>query len=102
MLGSLKNSIMPHVLPFFRLQWAFLCSRNRSRPNFDERKGPKHPRLDKFAAVLVRESDTKFRLPIHFRQMIFENRSGNVDGRENVGDQTYDQGDRKSADGSGA
>src|SRR6202022_593969 len=47
-------------------------------------------------------SDAKFRLAIHFRQVIFENRLGNIDGRENVGDQTDGQGDRKPANRSGA
>src|SRR5258708_951436 len=101
MLGSLKNSIMPHLLPFFRLQWASLCSRNRIRPNLDERKGPKYPTGRSRNSSSTR-SNAKFRLAIHFRQVIFKNRLRNVDGRENVGDQTDGQGDRKAADGSGA
>src|SRR6202022_4515489 len=47
-------------------------------------------------------SDAELRLAIHFRQVILENRLRNVDGRENVGDQTDGQRDRKPADRSGA
>src|ERR1700747_1902988 len=99
MLGSLKNSIMPQVLPFFRLQRVFLCSRNRSRLNFDGRVVPKYPCLDASSST---RSDTEFRLPIHFRQVIFENRLGNINGGEHVGDQADGQGDGKPTDGSGA
>src|SRR5258708_40071056 len=101
MLGSLKNSIMPHLLPFFRLQWASLCSRNGDRPNLDERKGPKYRAWIKPRSSSTR-SNAKFRLPIHFRQVIFENRLRNINRSENVGDQTNGQGDRKPPDRSGA
>src|ERR1700758_2703190 len=100
MLGSLKNSIMPRVLPFFRLQWASVCSRNRYRPNLDERKGPKcRARKSRSPST---DLNAQFRLTIHLRQVILENRLRNVDGRENVRDQTDGQGDSKAADWSGA
>src|SRR5260370_40835135 len=85
----------------FGLQWGSLCCRNRSGPNLDERKGAKYPRGRSRNSSSTR-SNAKFRLAIHFRQVIFKNRLRNVDGRENVGDQTDGQGDRKAADGSGA
>src|ERR1700676_4183869 len=46
-------------------------------------------------------SDAELRLPIHFRQVILENRLRNVDGCENVGDQTDRQVNCKSPDRSG-
>src|ERR1700730_5455694 len=101
MLGSLKNSIMPHLLPFFRLQWASLCSRNRDRPNLDERKGPKYRAWNSRSSPSTK-SNAQFRLAIHLRQVILENCRGNINGRENVGNQTYRQGDRKAPDGPGA
>src|SRR5438445_499543 len=100
MLGSLKNSIMPHALPFFRLQGASVCSRDRYRPNLDERKGPKcRARKSRSPST---NSNAQFRLTIHLRQVILENCLRNVDGRENVRNQTYGQGDREAADWSGA
>src|ERR1700730_5288732 len=47
-------------------------------------------------------SNTEFRLPIHFRQVVLENRLGYIDGRENVGDQTDRQRNGKAANRSSA
>src|SRR5712664_4697368 len=102
MLGSLKNSIMPHVLPFFRLQWASLCSRDHSRPNLDERKGAKYPYLGKASSSSSTSLDAEYRLTIHLGQVVLENCPGHVDGGEHVGDQADGEGDREAANRSGA
>src|SRR5882762_1425267 len=100
MLGSLKNSIMPHVLPFFRLQWASLCSRNRSVQIWMNGRVQKCRWVERRSPST--RSNAELRLTIHLGQVILENCLRNVDGCEHVRDQSDGQSDRKTTDGSGA
>src|ERR1041385_1417020 len=107
MLGSLKNSIMPHLLPSFRLQWAFLCSRYRGRftvqPSLDVRKGPKYP-SGEFCSPSTgscKASDAQLRLAIHIPQVVFKNRLGHLNRGEDIGDQADGECDGEPANGAG-
>src|ERR1700757_308255 len=84
-LGCLKISIMP-------LRFPSLDSREFVFVPGPRASGTRTPESS---------LDTHFRLAIHLRQVILENRLGHVNGREYVGNQTDRQGHRETADRSG-
>ena len=52
--------------------------------------------IAQFSYLTENKSNTKFCLAVHTRQMPIENHARDVDGRKQIREKTYDQGDRES------
>src|SRR6476646_5758470 len=106
MLGSLNSSIMRLVLPFLRLQPRWVCSHSLpaqlggGRWSWQPTSRSVLENLWPYASWYC--LDAQLALPVHLGQVILENRLGNIDGREHVGDQTDRQRDGKTANRPGS
>src|SRR5271167_158507 len=99
MLGSLNNSIMRLLLPFFRLQRGW-----NSSHRLPTQLGGGYRRLLSLCRFVSTSLwpytswyglNAQFALAIHLGQVILKNRLGYVDSREHIGDQTDRQGNGK-------